>query len=267
MAFAICNNFTPEVRNRLMQAPIILLVDDLLFGPHLENQVRHSGYVPITVNDEVSLNRSMVKAPVLVIVDLSATTFDWRRLVRSIRGPGKKNEHVPVLGFGPHVDLALREDALTQGCTAVVGRAAIRQDLPRLVEKHIWRLDETLCAQPRPAVVDQALETFNRGQYFEAHELLELAWNDTTTPLRTLYQGILQIGVGFHHIQHQNWRGAMKVLERGIPKAAHFQPTCQGIDVAALVQAAQAVRAEIADLGPENLDAFDLHSFPKIQYH
>ncbi|MFQ5578762.1 MAG: hypothetical protein ACE5G8_17430, partial [Anaerolineae bacterium] len=117
---------------------IVLIAEDLMIAPRLEASVRRAGYVPLFATDEASLVRAMVNAPVLVIADLAATSFNWRKLVRLVKGPGKKNNHVPVLGFGPHVDLALRDEALAAGCTAVVGRSAVSANLPALIKKHLW---------------------------------------------------------------------------------------------------------------------------------
>lgn len=244
--------------------PIVLLVDDLMFLPRLENLVRHAGYEPIVTIEYMSLTRIMVKAPSLAIVDLMATSFDWAKMVRAIRGPGKKNDHLPVLGFGPHVDLALREKALESGCTAVVGRGAITTNLAGLIEKHVWRPDPDICGQALHPLAQQAIVAFNEELFFECHEIMEDAWNDTTGPLRMLYQGILQIGVGYLHITRHNWRGAVKVLERGIPKAAHFRPVCQGVDVADLIARAQAIHTELLALGPEGIAEFNT-PFPKIK--
>ena len=47
-----------------------------------------------------------------------------------------KSQHVPIFGFGPHVDLTLRQQALTADCDAVVGRGAVATQLPHPVEKH-----------------------------------------------------------------------------------------------------------------------------------
>jgi predicted metal-dependent hydrolase len=248
-----------------MEKPIVLMVDDLMFAPRLENLVRQAGYVPLFAIDETQIIQIMVRAPVLGIIDLSATTFNWERLVRFVKGPGKKNNHVPILGFGPHIDLELRERALTAGCTAVVGRSAITTNLPTLIEKHIWRIAPEDCAQPLPPKALKGIEEFNQGLFFECHETLEDAWNAEAGLVRMLYQGILQLAVGYLHITRKNWRGAVKVLERGIPKVAHFHPVCQGIDVAEAVAQAQAVRAELVRLGPERIEEFDTTAFPKIQ--
>ena len=248
-----------------MKQPLVLIVDDLMFGPRLEAMARQAGYEPVYATDEARLAQALVQAPALCIVDLSASTFDWERLVRFVKGPMKKNDHLPVLGFGPHVDLDLRERALQAGCTAVVGRSAIVTNLPALIEKNIWRVEPEICARPLPPLALRGIAEFNQGLYFECHETLEEAWNEERGSVRLLYQGILQIGVGYLHITRKNWRGAVKVLERGIPKAARFRPTCQGVDVAGLVAQAQAIRAEIVALGPERIGEFDRSKFPKIK--
>jgi uncharacterized protein len=61
-----------------------------------------------------------------------------------------------------------------------------------------------------PDLVWKGIEEFNRQNYFEAHEYLETAWRAETASIRTLYQGILQVGVGYFHILHLNRAGALK---------------------------------------------------------
>ena len=252
-----------------MSRPIVLMIDDALFGPRLEDLVRQAGYTPIRATCETQITQAMIKAPVLCIVDVSAKTFDWNRLVRFVKGPAKKNNHVPVIAFNPHPhkDQDLRQRTSAAGCTILIGRAAIVSDLPALIEKHIWKVDPEECAKPLPSLALQGIEEFNQGLYFECHETLEDAWNDEQGITRILYQGLLQIAVGYLHITRQNWRGAVKVLERGIPKVAHFQPTCQGIDVADTLTQAQAIRDELLSLGPDRVAAFDTTKFPKIHVH
>lgn len=249
-------------------APVLLLVDDLMFAPRLENSLRALGYRPLAATDEAQLSRALAQAPVLAIVDLASPAVDWERLVGFIRGPGKKADHVPVLGFGPHVDLALRERALAAGCTAVVGRSAISDAarLGSLVNKYAWQIDTAKCQAALPPLVLRGLAEFNRGEYFTCHETLELAWNEEPDPVRLLYQGILQIAVACHHVKGQNWRGAMKVLERGLPKLAHFAPACQGIDVAGLLAGARRLQAALADLGEERIAELDASLLPVVTY-
>ena len=90
-----------------MAETVILIVDDLLFLPRLEKTLQSQGYRPIAAINQADLTRALFTAPVLAIVDLFSRGFEWEPLVRSIKGPGKKAAHVPVIGFGPHVDLDL----------------------------------------------------------------------------------------------------------------------------------------------------------------
>lgn len=248
-----------------MAKPIVLMVEDTDFGARLADLVQQAGYEPFFATDEAAIIQAMVRAPVLCIVDLGSSSFKWERLTRFVKGPGKKNNHVPVLGFGSDVDADLKSQAAAAGCTAVVEPAMLIDDLPGLIDRHIWRVNPDDCARPIPALVRQGIEEFNKGLYFECHETLEDAWNEEPGLIRLLYQGILQVAVGYLHINRQNWRGAVKVLERGIPKAAHFRPVCHGIDVEDVVVQAQRVRAELERLGPERIAEFDKSTFPKIR--
>lgn len=245
-----------------MSESIILIVDDLMFLPRLEGGLRQLGYRPVAATDESALTRALFKSPVLVIVDLFSQNFDWAALVGLIKK--SKAGPVPVLGFGPHVDLSLREKALEAGCDAVVGRSAIATQLPHLIDKHKWVLSKNRCRDEPPELLKQGIELFNAGEYFECHEVIEEAWLAEVEPVRIMYQGILQIGVACYHVKNKNWRGAMKLLERGLPKTRRFAPTCMGLNLERLLADAEAIRQELLRLGPEWQGEFDPRLFPKI---
>ena len=61
-----------------------------------------------------------------------------------------------------------------------------------------------------PDVVWHGIELINQQKYFEAHEVLEFAWRAEPKPIRRLYQGLLQAGVGYLHIYRKNFSGATK---------------------------------------------------------
>jgi predicted metal-dependent hydrolase len=111
----------------------------------------------------------------------------------------------------------------------------------------------------------KGIEQFNAGEFFEQHETLELLWRDTRAPIRGLYHGILQIGVGFHHWRNGNHHGASVLLEEGITRLTRFAPSCQGVDVAALIGDATAARAELVRLGPERMAHYDFARAPKVR--
>lgn len=248
-----------------MKPSILLLVDQSNFTAELYDEIAHLGYRPVIVDSESSITSAMLKAPVLTLVEVEASSFEWQQLVRYIKGPAKKNNHVPVLGFGLALEADTIQQALDAGCSAVVEQTALQQSLAALIESHKWRLNESMRTQPLPPLAQRGIAEFNQGLYFECHETLEDVWNDHQGIIRVFYQGILQIAVGYLHIRRHNWRGAVKVLARGIPKVAHFQPVCQSVDVADLVTRAQEMHAMLLELGPERIDEFDQISLPVVK--
>ena len=110
-----------------------------------------------------------------------------------------------------------------------------------------------------------AIAQFNRREFFECHETLEEIWLMEPSELRRLYQGILQVGVGFYHtIKRKNYRGATTLLQGGINYLRPFAPSHFGIDVAGLIAAAERALAHIQELGPEHIAEFDLGYIPQI---
>ena len=122
------------------------------------------------------------------------------------------------------------------------------------------------CDEPAPALLREGIEQFNRGEYFEQHETLEILWRDERRGIRRLYQGILQIGVAFHHVRRGNHHGAVYMLTRGSMYLRPFAPVCQGVDVAALLaEAARALEA-VETLGPGRLQEFDWTLVPRVKW-
>ena len=116
-----------------------------------------------------------------------------------------------------------------------------------------------------PEEVLKGIEEFNRGEFFEAHEYLEDAWRAETGHIRYLYQGILQVGVGFYHQQNGNWPGAVSLLRNGIRRLKDFEPEALGIDVAGLIQRSEACLEELERLGRERVREFDRTKIPKVE--
>jgi hypothetical protein len=56
------------------------------------------------------------------------------------------------------------------------------------------------------------------------------------------------------------------LLEEGIERLRPFTPTCQTVDVAALVADAAAARERLVALGPERMSEFDLASAPRVRF-
>ena len=117
-----------------------------------------------------------------------------------------------------------------------------------------------------PGLVLEGIEEFNRGEFFECHEFLEEAWMQESGRVRYLYQGILQVGVGFYHLQNGNWRGATGLLRNGTIRLKEFEPVTLGVDVAKLVRESERCLQELETLGRERLDEFDASKIPKVEW-
>src|SRR6185312_6906378 len=91
------------------------------------------------------------------------------------------------------------------------------------------------CDESPPPLLLAGIAQFNRGEYFEQHETLELLWRAEKREVRRLYQGILQIGVAFHHLRRRNYHGTTYMLTRGAGYLIPFSPRCHGVDVERLL--------------------------------
>jgi predicted metal-dependent hydrolase len=117
-----------------------------------------------------------------------------------------------------------------------------------------------------PELVLKGIEEFNKGEFYECHEYLEEAWMQEPCRVRFLYQGILQVGVGFYHQQNGNWRGATGLLRNGTARLKEFEPETLGIDVARLVRECERCLEELEELGRERVWEFDQTKVPEVKW-
>lgn len=122
------------------------------------------------------------------------------------------------------------------------------------------------CGGTPPPGLLEGIRLFNDGDYYECHEAIEHEWHAESRPIRRLYQGILQIGVGLLHTKRGNYTGALLLLTDGIAKTSEFTPDCLGIDTGLLATESQAVLERLRELGPDRLDEFDFESAPHVRF-
>ena len=116
-----------------------------------------------------------------------------------------------------------------------------------------------------PELVLKGMDEFNKGEFYECHEYLEEAWMQEPGRVRFLYQGILQVGVGFYHLKNGNWRGATGLLRNGTARLKEFEPETLGIDVARLVRECERCLRELDELGRDRVGEFDRSGIPKVE--
>ncbi|MEY3299743.1 MAG: hypothetical protein RLZZ597_3003 [Cyanobacteriota bacterium] len=81
----------------------------------------------------------------------------------------------------------------------------------------------------------QGIDLFNRGAYYDCHDVLEALWMEANPTDKPFYQGMLQIAVGLYHLANGNWRGATILLGEGVNRLRPFEPSYYGVAVADLV--------------------------------
>ena len=246
--------------------PIVVHVPDLMVATRMEDVIQRQGGRPIFVATPDELVSAVdYHFPVLVLIDLN-TVGDWPGAIRRCK-LRPHTRQIPIYGFGSHVDSATLTAARKAGADHAWARSKMMEELVAVVDRHLHppvRYPEGWDA-PLNAEALKGVEEFNKGHYFEQHEHFEAAWIAEPRPIRELYQGILQVGVAFLHIEQNNWAGALKLFRRGLPRLRDLPPVCQGIDVAALRAAAEAIHQEVTIQGPAKLAEFDHSRFPKIQ--
>jgi hypothetical protein len=113
----------------------------------------------------------------------------------------------------------------------------------------------------------EGIQLFNDGKFFEAHEELEIAWNEERGQIRDLYRGILQVAVTYLHVTRGNYDGAVKVYGRSLKWMRGWSGVCRGINVKKLRGDAEAVIREVERLGREGIGEFDASLFHPIQWN
>jgi hypothetical protein len=68
--------------------------------------------------------------------------------------------------------------------------------------------------------LEQGRTAFNRGAYFQAHELWEDAWRELDGVEQIVLQGLIQIAAGLHHLEQRRSRPAAGLLRKGLAKVS-----------------------------------------------
>ena len=106
-----------------------------------------------------------------------------------------------------------------------------------------------------PTTLDARLQpgraAFNRGAFFDAHELWEEVWRDLAGDQRNLVQGLIQIAAGLHHLQRGRQRPAARLLARGVQKISRtgLTPACERPALVGVDALVPAVERLLKDLG------------------
>jgi len=80
-----------------------------------------------------------------------------------------------------------------------------------------------------------AIEHFNTGRFFQAHEAWETCWKQSKgSEDEEFFKGLSQLGAGYTHYRRGNLHGARTLMERALRRILPHAPKHHGIDIEAL---------------------------------
>lgn len=272
---------------------IIAFVSDLMFTTRIENTIRRLEYEARWIGSAGELgpadSQELENAPgepvhgraarlmeqitewqpALLIFDLGNEAIPWRSWIAILKS-SPATRRLPILCYGPHVEVEQLTLARKLGADEVVARSRFTSAMADLIAKHARLVDRDSlnesCQEPLPELALKGLELFNQGEYYECHEAFEDAWNEDQSVGRDLYRGILQIAVAYLQIERGNYAGAVKMFLRARQWLDSLPDRCRQINVAQLRQNAAAVHEALLALGPDRLAEFDQNLFRPIEY-
>lgn len=267
------------------EEPILVgLVSDLIFQVKIEAVAVSLGYLVRWIERPAALETGgetvdssgwLVEQlsrwqPALVLVDLSSAEIPWRSwLARMKSDPATRR--IPVIAYGSHVAAEGLQAARSAGADLVTARSHLAAELPELIARYARHVDQVAiqaaCQGALSALAVRGLELFNHGEYFEAHELLELAWNEERGPARELYRAILQAAVAYLQIERGNYNGALKMFQRLRQWINPLPEECRGVAVGRLRQDAETAYAHLLELGRERVVEFDRRLLKPVEYN
>ena len=96
------------------------------------------------------------------------------------------------------------------------------------------------------AHLDAGLALIRSGDYFAAHEELELAWRAAPTAERDFFQGLVHVAVAWYQAGRDKTTGCERQLEKAARRLAPYAPTHRGVDVAAVLAQVDEAAARVA---------------------
>jgi DNA-binding NtrC family response regulator len=120
----------PQGRRR-----VLLLDTDLFFAVKVGETLKHAGYTTRSTRRLSDFTEALAaERPEVALVNTAARGVDWRAAVAAARAAG-----VPLVAYGPHVDVETQEQARQAGATAVIANSKLASDLPGVVARTLRR--------------------------------------------------------------------------------------------------------------------------------
>jgi L-amino acid N-acyltransferase YncA len=101
-------------------------------------------------------------------------------------------------------------------------------------------------ARAFPAALSEFVECFNRGEFWESHEVLELPWRASRSEF---YHGLILYTSAFVHVQRGNAHGIVAQLAKAERALEPFAPSYLGLDVEGVLQEGRDLRRRVESGG------------------
>jgi predicted metal-dependent hydrolase len=101
------------------------------------------------------------------------------------------------------------------------------------------------------------LDLMRRGEYFEAHEELELAWRAAAAGERDFLQGLVHVTVAWYQAGRGRPVACASQLAKARRRLAAYAPVHRGVDVAGVLEQVEEAERRVA-AGSLELPALDL---------
>ena len=109
------------------------------------------------------------------------------------------------------------------------------------------------------------LALIRAGEYFAAHEELELAWRAAPPEERDFFQGLVHVAVAWYQAGRGRRIGTERQLEKAIRRLGPYAPAHRGLDLDALLeQLRRALEVAQAD-GLEHAVRIDLDAVELVE--
>jgi hypothetical protein len=128
-------NARPAAVSDRLPAQLLALVDDLFVQSRIDAAAKATGVAVRYVRTADDIRAAVAERPArALLVGMAATRRPWPAVVQAIRAdPDSEISGLYVLAFGPHMNLALRQQALEAGVDRVVANSAFVRLLPTIL--------------------------------------------------------------------------------------------------------------------------------------
>lgn len=95
---------------------------------------------------------------------------------------------------------------------------------------------------------ERGLGLLARGEFFAAHEELEIAWRAAEPGERDFFQGLVHVAVAWYQAGRSNRAGCERQLEKAARRLQPYAPAHRRLDVATLLEVVGEARGSFPHL-------------------